>query len=122
LKLLLAVLAPVCFASTDQLDSSVAKAEKLSSLTGPAAEPFHLKFTISEPANQKSPYTATVEEYWKSGNDWTRSIDSLLFQKNVVVKDISKICMKVLRQRRAPGRSTIEPVEDRHLLLLKSPY
>jgi hypothetical protein len=84
--LLFAALAPVCFASTDQSDSAVAKAEKVSSLTGPGAEPFHLKLTVSEPANPKSPYTATIEESWKSASDWTRSIDSPEFQQHVVVK------------------------------------
>jgi TonB family protein len=81
----LSPLAPACLASTDQPDSAVGKAEKLSSLTGPGAEPFHLKFAISEPANPKSPYAATVEEYWKSNNDWTRSIDSSGFQQHIVV-------------------------------------
>jgi TonB family protein len=85
--LFLITLVPACFASTDQPDSAIAKAERVSSLTGSGAEPFHLKFTISEPANPKSPYTATVEEYWKSGNDWTRSIASPGFQQHIVVKD-----------------------------------
>jgi len=85
--LLLSALAPACFASTDNPHSAVAKAEKVSSLTGPGAAPFHLKFAISESANSNSPYTATVEEYWKSEKDWTRSIDSPGFQQHVVVKD-----------------------------------
>src|SRR5271154_6720759 len=85
--LVLTAVVSTCFASTDQPDSAVAKANKVSSLTGPGVEPFHLKFTISEPANPKSQYTAVVEEYWKSEKDWTRTIDSPGFQQHVIVKD-----------------------------------
>jgi hypothetical protein len=74
--LLLSALAQSCLASTDDPHSMVAKAEKLSSLAGPGAQPFHLRLTISEPANSNSQYAATVEEYWKTAKDWTRSINS----------------------------------------------
>jgi TonB family protein len=85
--LLLAAMTPICLASTDQPDSVLAKAVKLSSLMGHGAQPFHLKLTVSEPANPKSPYSATVEEYWKSSKDWYRSISAPEFQQIVVVKD-----------------------------------
>jgi hypothetical protein len=85
--LLLVAMLPSCFASTDQPDSAVAKANKVSSLTGPGAQPFHLRFTISEPANGNSPYTATVEEFWKAANEWTRSIDSPGFRQHVIVQN-----------------------------------
>ncbi len=85
--LLLSALAQACFASTDDPHSVVTKAEKLSSLTGPGAQPFHLRLTISEAASSNSEYAATVEEYWKTGKDWTRSINSPRFRQHVVVKD-----------------------------------
>lgn len=85
--LVLTAVVSTCFASTDRPDSAVARASKVSSLTGPGAEPFHLKLSISEPANSKSPYTASVEEYWNSERDWTRAIDSPGFQQHVIVKD-----------------------------------
>jgi TonB family protein len=85
--LLLIAMLPSCFASTDRPDSAVARANKVSSLTGPGAQPFHLKFAISEPANANSPYSATVEEYWKAANEWTRSVDSPGFRQHVIVKN-----------------------------------
>jgi TonB family protein len=85
------VFASSCFASTDQPDSAVTRATKISSLTGPNAEPFHLKLVISESGNSKSPYTATVEEYWRAKNEWFRSIDSPAFQQHITVKDGTRI-------------------------------
>ena len=84
--LLLLVLCSVCFAATDEPDSALSKANRLSSLTGPGAAPFHLKFRISEPANSKSPYFATVEEYWKSRDEWSSTIDSPQFHQRVVTR------------------------------------
>jgi hypothetical protein len=74
----LSVLTQACFASTGDPHSVVAKAEKLSSLAGPGAQPFHLRLTISQPAGSNSQYAATVEEYWKTEKDWTRSINAPL--------------------------------------------
>ena len=85
--LLLFVLTQACFASSDDPHSVVAKAEKLSSLAGPGAQPFHLRLTISQPAGSNSPYAATVEEYWKTGKDWTRSINAPGFRQHLAVKD-----------------------------------
>ena len=85
--LILAAISPVCFASTDQPDSALERAARLSSLTGHGAQPFHLKLAVSEPANPKSPYSATIEEYWKSSKDWYRSISSPDFKQVVVVRD-----------------------------------
>lgn len=85
--LILAALTPICRASTDEPDSALERAVKLSSLTGHGAQPFHLKMTVSEPDNPKSPYSATIEEYWKSAKDWYQSISAPGFQQTVVVKD-----------------------------------
>jgi hypothetical protein len=80
-----------CFASADQLDTALAKATKLSSLTEHGAQPFHLKLTVSDPANPQSSYSATIEEYWKSSKDWYRAILSPDFQQFVVVRDGQRI-------------------------------
>jgi TonB family protein len=84
--LVLMVLCSVSFAATDEPNSVLSKANRLSSLTGPRAAPFHLKFRISEPANSKSQYIATVEEYWKSQNEWSRTIDSPQLHQRVMVR------------------------------------
>jgi TonB family protein len=84
--LLLILLSSACFASSDQPESALSKANRLSSLTGPGAIPFHLKVRISEPSNPKSPYVATVEQYWKSRDDWSSAIDSNQFHQRVMVR------------------------------------
>lgn len=84
--LLLILLCSACFASSDQPESALSKANRLSSLTGPGSVPFHLELKISEPANPKSPYVATVEEYWKSRDDWSSTVESPQFRQHVVVK------------------------------------
>lgn len=85
--LLLLWLFPASFASasTDQPSNSVDRAIRLSSLTGKGAQPFHLKLTVSEPANPSSPYTATIEESWISASDWQRSIESPGFREHITV-------------------------------------
>jgi TonB family protein len=85
--LLLATLPLVCFASTDQPNSALARAEKLSSLTGPDVQPFHLKLNITETAHPTSPYSATIEEYWKSSRNWIRTVESPDFKQQVTVVD-----------------------------------
>ena len=90
LLLLIAILPQVCFAADDQPNEVLKRAQALSSLTGPHAQPFHLKLTVSEPANPNSPYRATVEEFWQSGTDWQRTIDSPEFRQNVIVKGKSR--------------------------------
>src|SRR5260221_14228373 len=83
----LAILANTSYASTDGPDSALRKAVKVSSLIGNGAQPFHLKLDISEPSNPNSPYSATVEEYWRSSKDWYRSISSSEFKEIVDVND-----------------------------------
>src|SRR5215469_6601322 len=79
---LLAALVTACFADDDP-NSALKRALTLSSLTGPHAQPFHLKLTISEPANPNSPYRATVEEFWQSPKLWQRNIESPGFQQTI---------------------------------------
>ena len=79
LFLLFAALAHVCCASDDPVNA-LKRAQELSSLMGPHAEPFHLKLTVSEPANPASPYRATIEETWQSPKLWQRTIDSPTFR------------------------------------------
>ena len=88
--LLIALLNATGFADTDQPGSALAKAERLSSLTGSGAVPFHLKLLVSEPANPKSKYTATIEEYWKSRDNWVRTVDSPQFHQRVIVDGKSR--------------------------------
>jgi TonB family protein len=85
--LILANLTINAVAASDKPDSLVAKATTISSLTGPKSKPFHLKVTVSEPENPTSPYTGTIEEYWRSGDDWSRSIKTANFQQSLVMKD-----------------------------------
>jgi TonB family protein len=70
----------------DQPNDALSRAQKLSSLTEPHAKPFHLKLTISEPANPNSPYRATIEEFWQSPKLWQRTIDSPNFRQHLIVK------------------------------------
>ena len=88
--LLSIALTHVCFAKDDQPNDALERAQSLSSLTGPHAKPFHLKLSVSEPANPNSLYRATIEEYWQSATDWQRSIDSPEFRQNLVVKGNSR--------------------------------
>ena len=74
----------------DQPNEELKRAQTLSSLTGPHALPFHLKLSVSEPANPNSPYRATIEEYWQSSTNWQRTIDSPTFRQNLIVKDSSR--------------------------------
>jgi TonB family protein len=83
--LLLATLAPVCSANDDP-GPELKRALELSALTGPHAQPFHLKMTISEPSNPSSMYRATIEEFWQSPTLWQRSIDSPTFRQDVTVR------------------------------------
>lgn len=84
--LLIAALTNVCFAGNDTPNAALSKAQTLSSLAGPHAQPFHLKLTISEPSNPNSPYQATVEEFWQSPELWQRTIDSPGFRQNAWAK------------------------------------
>ena len=84
-SLLLIASTQLAYASTDEPDTLIKRTEKLSSLTGPGARPFHLKLTVSEPANPKSPYSATIEEFWKSASDWSRSVTTPNFRQQVKV-------------------------------------
>jgi TonB family protein len=88
--LLLATLTHVCSAD-DNPNPALKRALELSALTGPHAQPFHLKMTISEPSNPNSPYRATVEEFWQSPTLWQRSIDSPTFRQNVTVKGSDRV-------------------------------
>jgi TonB family protein len=83
---MIAALTRVCIASDDQPNDALKRAQTLSSLTGPHAQPFHIKLNVSEPANPTSPYRATIEEFWQSPTDWQRTIDSLGFRQELVVK------------------------------------
>jgi TonB family protein len=88
--LLITILTQVCSAADDQPNDALKRAQSLSSLTGSHAQPFHLKLTVSEPANPNSPYRATIEEFWQSNTDWHRTINSPEFRQNVVVKGKSR--------------------------------
>jgi len=95
----------ICLASTDQPESALAHAHRLSSLTGPGARPFHLKLKVSEPENPHSPYTAEIEEFWQSDQHWTRTIAAPGFQQHLVVSD---------------GKRTEENLGDYYPLWLRS--
>ena len=82
----MAAFATLSYASTDNPNSALARTQRLSSLTGPGAEPFHLRLVISEPNNPQSPYSATIEEYWKTPDDLYRSISSSGFEQRLLVK------------------------------------
>ena len=86
LFLLIAAFANVCFAWDDNPNATLSRAQTMSSLTGPHAQPFHLKLTISEPSNSNSPYQATVEEFWQSPGLWQRTISSPGFRQNLSMK------------------------------------
>jgi len=88
--LLVTALTQVCAAIDDQPNDALKRAQTLSSLTGPHAQPFHLKLSVSEPANPNSPYRATIEEFWRSSTDWQRTIDSPGFRQNLLVKGNSR--------------------------------
>jgi TonB family C-terminal domain len=83
LFLLLCVTNTICFAWDDSPNDTLKRAQNLSSLTGPHAQPFHLKLTIAEPSNPNSPYHATIEEFWQSPKLWQRSITSASFHQNI---------------------------------------
>lgn len=85
LLVLIVISTRICSAD-DQPNDALKRAQTLSSLTGPHAQPFHLRMTISEPANPNSVYRATIEEFWISSKDWQRSIDSPDFHQNLIVK------------------------------------
>jgi Gram-negative bacterial TonB protein C-terminal len=87
---LVTALTQVCVAKDDQPNDALKHAQALSSLTGPHAQPFHLRLTVSEPANPNSPYRAMIEEFWKSSTDWQRTIDSPGFRQNLTVKGDSR--------------------------------
>jgi hypothetical protein len=86
LFLLIAVFVHVCCAAADHPEDALFRAQERSSLTGPYAKPFHLKLTISEPANPNSPYRATIEEFWQSSKLWQRTIDSPGFRQHLTVE------------------------------------
>ncbi len=86
LLLVIATLTRICIATDDQPNDALKRAQTLSSLTGPHAQPFHIKLNVSEPSNPTSPYRATIEEFWQSPTDWQRTIDSPAFRQNLVVK------------------------------------
>jgi TonB family protein len=88
--LLVTALTQLCAAKDDQPNDALKRAQTLSSLTGPHAQPFHLKLSVSEPANPNSPYRATIEEFWRSPTDWQRTIDSPGFRQNLLVKGNSR--------------------------------
>ncbi|MGH9500930.1 MAG: energy transducer TonB [Terriglobales bacterium] len=81
-----ALLVTVCSAAqTIPVGLAVQNAIKLSRLTVPGENPFHLKAT-SHPANSFIPdYTAEIEEYWISPDKWRRTIRSKTFEQTIIV-------------------------------------
>jgi TonB family protein len=89
--LLVAATAHVSYAADDHPNAVLKRAQAISSLTGPHAQPFHLKLTVSEPTNPTSVYRATIEEYWQSPTVWQRTIESPGFRQNLVVRNGNRV-------------------------------
>jgi hypothetical protein len=89
--LLIAAIAHVSYAADDHPNAVLKRAQAISSLIGPHAQPFHLKLTVSEPTNPTSVYQATIEEYWQSPTIWQRKIESPGFRQNLVVRNGNRV-------------------------------
>jgi hypothetical protein len=76
-----ALLAALCATANSQikrvtvpLGDKVARALAKTQLTGPNAQPFHIKVIVSEPENTQSPYQGSIEEWWQSDDQWRREV------------------------------------------------
>jgi len=67
------------------LGDAIDKALKKSLLTSQDGRPFHLRVEISEPANPKSPYVGTLEEWWASSDQWRREVTAPNGVKQIIV-------------------------------------
>jgi len=71
---------------TVNLSEAAANALKQSQLTLPGSPPFHLKAEIASSTNPSSTYTAEIEEYWLSPQNWRRRIESPGFSQILIVE------------------------------------
>ena len=72
-------------AKTVSLSDVAQKAASQSTLIDTGSTPFHIKFTVADPLNPDSDYSATIEEFWVSSQRWRRTIDSPDFPQITIV-------------------------------------
>jgi hypothetical protein len=60
--------------TTRPIGDAVSKALATGMLTTQDGRPFHVRIVVSEPANQQSPYQGTIEEWWRSPDQWRREV------------------------------------------------
>ena len=77
--------------STIPLGDAIDHALQKGSLTYGEARPFHVRLSVTEPENPKSPYQGTVEEWWSSPEQWRREVtDKDGLHQTIVVSGGSK--------------------------------
>jgi hypothetical protein len=60
--------------TTRPIGDAVSRALATGVLTTQGGRPFHVRIVVSEPANQQSPYQGTIEEWWRSPEQWRREV------------------------------------------------
>ena len=72
------------------MGDAITRALTKMSLTGEGARPFHIRLSISEPANAASPYEGTIEEWWASPDQWRRVVTAKGGLKQTIVVNSGK--------------------------------
>jgi hypothetical protein len=77
--------------TTRPIGDAVSRALATGVLTTQGGRPFHVRIVVSEPANQQSPYQGTIEEWWRSPEQWRREVTARSgIRQTIVVIDGKK--------------------------------
>jgi TonB family protein len=76
----------VCVAQDDEqeLKERLARADRLSNLTMPGSQPFHLKLQVADKTNAHPEFNTEIEIWWAVPGKWRREIKSSSFSQTAI--------------------------------------
>src|SRR5271163_1538578 len=71
-------------ASPAEFANQLADASRLSSLTAPGSQPFHLKLEATDTRQHDPQYNAEIEVWWAAPDKWRREVKSPAFSQTAI--------------------------------------